>query len=123
MITPLPPIGPTVAVGFVASDALYRRLGRELGDRWTVVDIRDAVRSVDVVLVGRCSPQAVVALRREFPEAELVVVEPADETGGPDVCRCISAGAARHVVVDDLAGLAAAVTDRDRARPSAGRAA
>lgn len=118
MITPSRPAAQTVAVGFVATGAQLQRLGEELGDRWTVTDICDAPRSVDVVLVSRCSPQAVLGVRREFPMAQVVVVEAADEPEGPDVCRCLSAGSAAHVVVRDVSDLVRAVTGLATAHPT-----
>ena len=98
-----------VAIGWPAAGAEMARLASVLGPGWLVIDIVDAPRDADVVLVHRCSPQAVQLVRREFPRARVVLVEPAEGAEGPDVCRCLSAGAAAHVLVRDALDVAAAV--------------
>lgn len=98
-----------VAVGYPTTDSEMRRLSALLGRTWNAVDICQAPLSAEVVLIHRCSPQAVRSLRREFGRALIVVVEPAHEAQGPDVCRCLSAGAAAHVVARSTVDVAAAV--------------
>jgi hypothetical protein len=98
-----------VAVGYPTTDLEMQRLSALLGRTWNVVDICHAPLSAEVVLIHRCSPQAVHNLRREFRRALIVVVEPAHESEGPDVCRCLSAGAAAHVLARSTDDVAAAV--------------
>lgn len=108
MITSVVRDGRTLAIGFATTPSVRDRLSALLGVDWEVLDIRSAPPTADVVLVGRCSPQALIGLRRDFPNARVIVAELAGEPEAPDVCRCLSAGAAGHVVVRGVADLAAA---------------
>lgn len=98
-----------VAVGYPARGTEMAKLSDLLGPNWSVADIHAAPRDVTVVLVHRCSPQTVHRLHVQFPGARVVLVEPADGPEGPDVCRCLSAGATAHVLVRDELDIAAAV--------------
>jgi hypothetical protein len=98
----------TLALGFVTTPTVRERLSALLGADWEVLDIRSAPPTADVVMVGPCSPQGLIGLRRDFPRARVIVVEVAGEADAPDACRCLSAGAASHVVVRGVADLAAA---------------
>lgn len=77
-------------------------LADTLGPEWLVLDIRDDVDRADLVLAPSCSPQAIAALNRAFPDAELIVVELDDwelgvRLGGP-VRRALDAGASAYHV-------------------------
>lgn len=98
-----------VAVGYPTTDLEMQRLSALLGRSWNAVDICEAPLSAEVVLIHRCSPQAVRNLQRQFRRARVVVVEPVHAAEGPDVCRCLSAGAAAHVVTRSTDDVAAAV--------------
>jgi len=99
----------TLAVGLITTSSVRDRLSTLLGSDWNVLDIRDAPPTADVLLIGRCSPQGIIGLRRDFPRARVIVVEIAGAPDAPDVCRCLSAGAAGHVVVHGVTDLATAV--------------
>ena len=75
-----------------------------------MVDIRDAVDVVDLVLAPSCSPQTIAALKDAYPSARLVVVEIEDwqfdiDLPGP-VKRLLAAGADGYLTVDSLDELA-----------------
>ena len=103
-----------VVVSFNFTPAFSGRLVDLLGPDWAVFDLRDAPRSAELVLVGRCSPQAITRLRREFPRAQIVTVDSPDAEHTPDVCRCLSAGAASHVSMGCLAAFLAEVASGRR---------
>ena len=75
-----------------------------------VVDVRDFVDRVDLVLTPPCSPQLIAALRRKYEAARLVVVELDDwefdiELPGP-VKRILRGGADAYVLADSIDELA-----------------
>lgn len=75
-----------------------------------VVDVRDPIDHVDLVLTPPCSPQLMAALRRKYPAARVIVVELDDwefdiELPGP-VKRILRGGADAYVLADSLDELA-----------------
>ena len=92
---------------------LKRRARTLLAERLAdirVVDIRDAVDVVDLVLAPSCSPQTIAALKDAYPSARVVVVEIEDwqfdiDLPGP-VKRLLAAGADGYLTVDSLDELA-----------------
>jgi len=79
-----------------------------------VVDIRDPIDRVDLVLTPACSPQLIGALQRKYPGARIVVVELDDwdldvSVSGP-VKRILRAGADAYVLADSMEELARKIT-------------
>ena len=84
------------------------RLAELLGAR--VVDVRDPVDHVDLILTPSCSPQLIGALRRKYEGARIVVVELDDwdlgiEVPGP-VKRILRGGADAYLLADSMEELA-----------------
>ena len=98
-------------------------LAAQLGDRFELVDIREAGDHADVVLCPPCSPQAIGRLRSAFPAARVVVMELHDlehgiDIGGP-VGRVLDAGAAAYYIAPSAAALGEFLTvldERERSR-------
>ena len=94
------------------------RLAELLGAR--VVDVRDPVDHVDLVLTPACSPQLIAALKRKYGGARVIVVELDDwdfdvSLPGP-VKRILRSGADAYVLADSVEELARKITPRhDRA--------
>ncbi|WP_193605630.1 hypothetical protein [Nocardioides dongkuii] len=102
-----------VATGMKVDERVRAYLSAALGDDFTVVDIRTAPETIDVLLVPPLSGQALGILRAEFPSARLIVTElddPESDTwiAGP-VTRAMAAGADAYLVPGTVAGLAAEV--------------
>lgn len=84
------------------------RLAELLGAR--VVDVREPVDRVDLVVTPPCSPQLIGALKAKYDGARIVVVELDDadfdvELGGP-VKRILRGGANGYLLADSLEELA-----------------
>ncbi len=110
----------TVVTALPLKKAARERLAELLGAR--VVDVRDPVDHVDLVLTPACSPQLIAGLKRKYGGARVVVVELDDwdldiSTRGP-VKRILRAGADAYVLADSMDELARKITPR-RDRPSA----
>jgi hypothetical protein len=87
-----------------------------------VVDIRDPIDRVDLVLTPACSPQLIGALQRKYPGARIIVVELDDwdldvSVSGP-VKRILRAGADAYVLADTMEELARKITPQHH-QPSA----
>jgi hypothetical protein len=83
-----------------------------------VVDVREPVDRVDLVLTPACSPQLITALKRKYDGARVVVVELDDweldiRSMGP-VKRILRAGADAYVLADSVAELAQKIAPRGR---------
>lgn len=81
-----------------------------------VVDVREPVDDVDLVLSPPCSPQLIGALGDKYGGARVVIVELDDwefgiELGGP-VKRILRSGAAAYVLADSVDELAAKIASR-----------
>lgn len=104
----------TVVTALPLKDAARERLAHLLDAR--VVDIKDVVDSVDVVLTPVCSPQTIGLLQRQFEGARIYVVELDDwefdiDMPGP-VKRILQGGADAYVLADSLEELAAKIGRR-----------
>ena len=109
----------TVVTALPLKRAARERLAELLGAR--VVDVRDPVDHVDLVLTPACSPQLIAGLKRKYGGARVVVVELDDwdldiSTRGP-VKRILRAGADAYVLADSMDELARKITPR-RDQPS-----
>jgi hypothetical protein len=70
------PVPVTVAVAMPLSPAELDAIQDALGTGYAVVDIRTAPPESNVVVVPRCSPGTIRAVRRTFPGAEVLIVDP-----------------------------------------------
>lgn len=105
---PLPRrLGPfTVGMSVPLTPTNRALLEEELGPEYEVIDIRRAPVDVDLLVVPPCSPQAVEGLLRDFPRAQVLVVE--DERDPPTgaVERVLAGGAASYSAVTPTMGAA-----------------
>lgn len=81
-----------------------------------VVDVREPIDRVDLVLTPVCSPQLIAALGEKYDGARVVVVELDDwefgvELAGP-VKRILRSGAAAYVLADSIDELASKIAVR-----------
>ena len=79
-----------------------------------VVDVRDPIDHVDLVLTPACSPQLIAALKRKYDGARVIVVELDDwdfdvSVHGP-VKRILRSGADAYVLADSIEELARKIT-------------
>ncbi len=103
----------TVATALPLKRNARERLAALLDAR--VVDVREPIDDVDVVLTPACSPQLLRALKRRYDSARVVIVELDDwefdiELVGP-VKRLLRSGADAYVLADSLDELAAKLGD------------
>lgn len=110
---PVPEGITVVATAMKLSEESRQRISEELGEHYIVLDLHEAPSSADVLLVPPISPQLVGALRRQFPDARLLVTEIEDEElgvhyAGP-VSRMLEAGASAYLPPRPVDGLGAAV--------------
>lgn len=103
----------TVATALPLERAARERLAELLNAR--VVDVRDPIDEVDIVLTPACSPQLLGALERRYDGARVVIVELDDwefdiALVGP-VKRMLRSGADAYVLADSLDELAAKLGD------------
>ena len=109
----------TIVTALPLKRAARERLAELLDAR--VVDVRDPIDHVDLVLTPACSPQLIAALKRKYGGARVVVVELDDwdfnvRLPGP-VKRILRGGADAYVLADSLEELARKITPRrDRTR-------
>lgn len=107
----------TVVTALPLKRAARDRLAELLGAR--VVDVRDPVDHVDLVLTPACSPQLIAGLKRKYGGARVIVVELDDwdldiSLHGP-VKRILRGGADAYVLADSMEELARKITpSRDR---------
>lgn len=104
----------TVVTALPLKAAAREKLAQLLGAR--VVDIRDVVEHVDLVLTPVCSPQTIGLLQRQFDGARIYVVELDDwefdiNMPGP-VKRILQGGADAYVLADSIEELAAKIGRR-----------
>lgn len=110
---PVPEGITVVATAMELSEEARQRIADELGEDYIVLDLHEAPPSADVLLVPPISPQLVGALRRQFPDARLLVTEIEDEElgvhyAGP-VSRMLEAGASGYLPPRPVTELAATV--------------
>jgi antitoxin (DNA-binding transcriptional repressor) of toxin-antitoxin stability system len=114
-----------VATAMRLSATARAALSTELGPDYIVLDLRAAPPTADVVLVPPSSPQLIGSLRRQFPDARIVVTEiDDDELGvsyhGP-VRRMLDAGAEAYLASTTVPRLAAQLDHAvNRPRPISG---
>jgi hypothetical protein len=112
----------TVVTALPLKRAARDRLAELLDAR--VVDVRDPVDRVDLVLTPACSPQLIGALKRKYDGARVVVVELDDwefdlSSRGP-VKRILRGGADAYVLADSMEELARKIAPHpDHARDDA----
>lgn len=104
----------TIVTALPLKAAARGRLAELLGAR--VVDVREPIDRVDLVLTPVCSPQLIAALSRKYDGARVVVVELDDwefgvELAGP-VKRILRSGAAAYVLADSIDELASKIAVR-----------
>lgn len=104
----------TIVTALPLKRSARQRLAELLDTR--VVDVRDPVDHVDLVLTPSCSPQLIGALSDKYDGARVVVVELDDwefgvELGGP-VKRILRSGAAAYVLADSIDELASKISAR-----------
>lgn len=102
-----------VATAMDLSDAARARLAQELGGSFVVVDIREAPDTADILLLNPVSTNLIGLLRRQFPQARVIVTEIDDpELGvsypGP-VSKLLDAGASTYLPPRPVAHVAAGV--------------
>jgi hypothetical protein len=109
----------TIVTALPLKRAARDRLAELLDAR--VVDVRDPIDHVDLVLTPACSPQLIAALKRKYGGARVIVVELDDwdfdvRLPGP-VKRILRSGVDAYVLADSLEELARKITPRrdDRA--------
>jgi hypothetical protein len=113
----------TVVTALPLKRAARDRLAELLDAR--VVDIRDPIDRVDLVLAPACSPQSIAALKRKYGAARIIVVELDDwdfdvSLPGP-VKRILRSGADAYVLADSVEELARKITPRpDRVTDDSG---
>jgi hypothetical protein len=103
-------------VAFPLTPSALDALTTALGPDFAVMDIRVAPAESDLVLCRPCSPGAIRSLKRTFPAARVVVVEPPAGLGsvalaGP-VSRMRCAGADLYMTGTSMSMLASAIRDR-----------
>ncbi len=109
----------TIVTALPLKKAARDRLAELLDAR--VVDVRDPVDHVDLVLTPACSPQLIAGLKRKYHGARVIVVELDDwdfdiSLHGP-VKRILRGGADAYVLADSMEELARKITpSRDRMR-------
>ena len=104
----------TVVTALPLKKAARDRLAALLDAR--VVDIREAVDHVDLVLTPPCSPQLIAGLKRKYDGVRVIVVELDDwdfdvHLRGP-VKRILRGGADAYVLADSMEELARKITPR-----------
>jgi hypothetical protein len=104
----------TVVTALPLKRAARDRLAELLDAR--VVDVRDPVDHVDLVLTPACSPQLIAGLKRKYGGARVIVVELDDwdldiSLHGP-VKRILRGGADAYVLADSMEELARKITTR-----------
>ena len=104
----------TVVTALPLKRAARDRLAELLDAR--VVDVRDPIDHVDLVLTPACSPQLIAALKRKYGGARVIVVELDDwefdvSLPGP-VKRILRSGADAYVLADSMEELARKITPR-----------
>ncbi|NHN54745.1 hypothetical protein G9U51_02975 [Calidifontibacter sp. DB0510] len=102
-----------VATAMQLSDSARRRLADEFGSDYVVLDLQEAPRSTDVLLISPVSPQLLGTLRAQFPDARVIITEIEDEElgvryGGP-VSRLLDAGASAYVPPRSISAIASTV--------------
>lgn len=110
---PIPDGVTVVATAMSLSENARRRLSDEFGCEYIVLDITEAPSSAEVLLVHPVSPQLVGLLRRQFPDARVVIAEIEDDDldvhyPGP-VSRLLEAGASTYLPPRPIAELATTV--------------
>lgn len=112
-----------LVVAFPLGDGAVAVLADRLGSDFVVRDIRTDGPSADIVLAPPCSPQAIGHLKRQYPDAAVVIVELEDLLRGVDlpgpVSRSLDAGADAYYVAPSTEALG----DFLAALPLAGREA
>ena len=102
-----------VATAMRLSKAVRARLSEEFGDDYLVIDMKQAPRTADVLLVPPGTPQLVHGLRDMFPDARVVVTEIEDDELGVSyagqVGRMLDAGASAYLPPRPIAQVAAGV--------------
>ncbi|MEQ1701961.1 MAG: hypothetical protein ABMA25_17775 [Ilumatobacteraceae bacterium] len=104
----------TVVTALPLKAAAREKLAQLLSAR--VVDIREVVEHVDLVLTPVCSPQTIGMLQQQFDGARIYVVELDDwefdvDMPGP-VKRILRSGADAYVLADSIDELAAKIGRR-----------
>lgn len=104
----------TVVTALPLKRAARDRLAELLDAR--VVDVRDPIDHVDLVLTPACSPQLIAGLKRKYGGARVIVVELDDwdldvSSRGP-VKRILRSGADAYVLADSMEELAQKITPR-----------
>ena len=104
----------TVVTALPLKRAARDRLAELLDAR--VVDVRDPIDRVDLVLTPACSPQLIAALKRKYGDVRIIVVELDDwdfdvSLSGP-VKRILRSGADAYVLADSIEELARKITPR-----------
>ena len=104
----------TVVTALPLKRAARERLAELLDAR--VVDVRDPIDHVDLVLTPACSPQLIANLKRKYGGARVIVVELDDwefdvSLPGP-VKRILRSGADAYVLADSMEELAQKITRR-----------
>ena len=102
----------TIVTALPLKRAARERLAELLGAR--VVDVRDPIDHVDLVLTPACSPQLIAGLKRKYGGARVIVVELDDwdfdvSLHGP-VKRILRGGADAYVLADSMEELARKIT-------------
>jgi hypothetical protein len=82
-----------IAVAVRRSPDQLKEMQDALGPGFVVADIRRAPSDADLVLVPPCSPGTIKAILRDFPMAQILVVE----GDGSPVDRALLAGASEYV--------------------------
>jgi hypothetical protein len=104
----------TVVTALPLKRAARDRLAELLDAR--IVDVRDPIDHVDLVLTPACSPQLIAALKRKYGGVRVIVVELDDwdydvSLPGP-VKRILRSGADAYVLADSMEELARKITPR-----------
>ncbi len=107
---------PRVVVAFPLTPSALEALTAALGSDFDVMDIRVAPVESDLVLCRPCSPGAIRSLKRTFPAARVVVVDSpaglaAADLAGP-VSRMRCAGADLYATGASMGSLASVVRGR-----------
>lgn len=107
-----------VAVAAPLSKDAREQLAQRMGPTFLVVDIRTAPRSTDLIIAPVVSPQTIGALKRQFPDARVIVAEIDDPSWGVrlpgPVRRAVDAGADGYLVADTLQAVASYLAADDR---------
>jgi DNA-binding NarL/FixJ family response regulator len=104
------PIQSQVVMTFSLAARELASLQAELGPRYKVLDVHRAV-DADIVICPPCSTRTIEKLKRQYPTAAIVVVEPDEGSGSLDapVTRLLVAGATAYVTDASPEGLASAI--------------